>query len=163
VIRIDDTTAPNPDARSDTELVAFGAVARLVPPLCAVRASSGCLLLTSGRPIVLLPPQGAPAEPRPILLAWNARPEAVRAVAGAMPLLNRADAAQIVVVDDEGTPGYGEEAGVDIAEHPARHGVCVDVLRLWRETLRWLRKTRPRGRVVDPCRAYRAAIASASA
>ena len=99
-------------------------------PPDALAALPECLVLTSGRPIVLLPPQGAPAEPRRILLAWNARPEAVRAVAGAMPLLTRADAAQVVVVDDEGTPGYGEEAGADIAEHLARHGVCVDVLRL---------------------------------
>ena len=88
------------------------------------------LVLTSGRPIVLLPPRGAAPDPRRILLAWKARPEAVRAVAGAMPLLARADAVQVVVVDDEGAPGYGYEPGADIAEHLARHGARVEVLRL---------------------------------
>ena len=88
------------------------------------------LVLTSGRPIVLLPPRGAAPDPRRILLAWKARPEAVRAVAGAMPLLARADAVQVVVVDDDGAPGYGYEPGADIAEHLARHGARVEVLRL---------------------------------
>ena len=88
------------------------------------------LVLTSGRPIVLLPPRGAAAEPRRILVAWKARPEAVRAVAGALPLLTRADAVQVVVVDDEGAPGYGYEPGADIAQHLARHGARVEVLRL---------------------------------
>jgi nucleotide-binding universal stress UspA family protein len=88
------------------------------------------LVLTSGRPIVLLPPRGAAPDPRRILLAWKARPEAVRAMAGAMPLLVRADAVQVVVVDDEGAPGYGYAPGADIARHLARHGACVEVLRL---------------------------------
>ena len=88
------------------------------------------LVLTSGRPIVLLPPRGAAAEPRRILLAWKARPEAVRAVAGALPLLTRADAVQVVVVDDEGAPEHGYEPGADIAEHLARHGARVEVLQL---------------------------------
>jgi len=88
------------------------------------------LVLTSGRPIVLLPPRGAAAEPRRIFLAWKARPEAVRAVAGALPLLTRADAVQVMVVDDEGAPEYGYEPGADIAEHLARHGARVHVVRL---------------------------------
>jgi nucleotide-binding universal stress UspA family protein len=88
------------------------------------------LVLTSGRPIVLLPAGGAAGEPRRILLAWKARPEAVRAVAGALPLLTRADAVQVVVVDDEGAPECGYEPGADIALHLARHGARVEVLQL---------------------------------
>jgi hypothetical protein len=42
------------------------------------------LVLTCGRPIVILPPQGASGPLRRILVAWNAGPEASRAVAGAM-------------------------------------------------------------------------------
>jgi nucleotide-binding universal stress UspA family protein len=89
------------------------------------------LVLTSSRPIVLLPPRGAASEPRRILLAWKARPEAVRAAAGALPLLTRADAVQVVVVDDEGEPEYGYVPGSDIAKHLARQGARVEVLRLW--------------------------------
>jgi nucleotide-binding universal stress UspA family protein len=88
------------------------------------------LVLTSGRPIVLLPPGGPAGEPRRILVAWKARPEAVRAVAGALPLLTRADAVQVVLVDDEGTPGHGYESGADIAQHLARHGARVEVRQL---------------------------------
>jgi nucleotide-binding universal stress UspA family protein len=46
-------------------------------------------------------------------------------------LLTRADAVQVVVVDDEGAPAHGYIAGADIAEHLARHGARVEVLRLW--------------------------------
>jgi nucleotide-binding universal stress UspA family protein len=88
------------------------------------------LVLTSGRPIVLLPSGGPASEPRRILLAWKARPEAARAVAGALPLLTRADAVQVVVVDDDGAPGCGYEPGADIAQHLARHGARVEVLQL---------------------------------
>ena len=88
------------------------------------------LVLASGRPIVLLAPGGPAGEPRRILLAWKPRPEAVRAVAGALPLLARADAVQVVVVGDESAPEHGYIGGADIAEHLARHGARVEVLRL---------------------------------
>ena len=99
-------------------------------PPHALDTVAEALVLTSGRPIVLLPPGGLAGEPRRILLAWKARPEAVRAVAGALPLLTRADAVQVVLVDDEGTCGDGYEPGAAIAQHLARHGARVEVLRL---------------------------------
>jgi nucleotide-binding universal stress UspA family protein len=98
-------------------------------PPHALDAVAEALVLTSGRPIVLLPPGGPAGEPRRILLAWKARPEAVRAVAGALPLLTRADAVQVVMVDEEGTRGYGCEPGADIAQYLARHGARVEMLR----------------------------------
>jgi len=59
------------------------------------------LVLTSGRPVIMLPPRGTASRVRRILVGWNARREAVRAVADAMPLLVRAEAVEVLVVDPE--------------------------------------------------------------
>jgi nucleotide-binding universal stress UspA family protein len=89
------------------------------------------LVLTSGRPIIVFPPRGTVSRVRRILVAWNAKREAIRAVADARPLLVRADAVEVLVVDHERHPAdHGEEPGADIARHLARHGAQVEVRRL---------------------------------
>ena len=63
-----------------------------------------------------------------ILVGWNARREARRAVADALPFLVAAASVTILVVDpDKRADRHGEEPGADIALHLARHGVHVDV------------------------------------
>jgi nucleotide-binding universal stress UspA family protein len=48
-----------------------------------------------------------------------------------MPLLVRAEAVEVLVVDHEGeAPRHGQEPGADIAYHLARHGARVEVRRL---------------------------------
>jgi nucleotide-binding universal stress UspA family protein len=89
------------------------------------------LVLTSGRPVIVLPPPGTASRVRRILVGWNARREAVRAVADALPLLVRAEAVEILVVDHERhRANHGQEPGADIARHLARHGAQVEVRRL---------------------------------
>jgi nucleotide-binding universal stress UspA family protein len=88
------------------------------------------LVLTSGRPIIMFPPRGTVSRVRRILVGWNARRESIRAVADAMPLLVKAEAVEVLVVDHERTVGHGQEPGADIARHLARHGVHVEVRRL---------------------------------
>ena len=89
------------------------------------------LVLTSGRPIMVLPPRGTPPRVRRILVGWNAAREAVRAVADALPLLVRAEMVEVLVIDPEGRPArHGQEPGADIARHLARHGAQVEVRRL---------------------------------
>jgi nucleotide-binding universal stress UspA family protein len=52
---------------------------------------------------------------------------AARAVAGALPLLVKADAVTVLTVNpDENT--QGPRPGADLAEHLARHGVRADVV-----------------------------------
>jgi nucleotide-binding universal stress UspA family protein len=89
------------------------------------------LVLTSGRPIIMLPPGGTVSRVRRILVGWNARREAIRAVADALPLLAKAALVEVLVIDHERHPAdHGQEPGADIARHLARHGVRVEVRRL---------------------------------
>jgi nucleotide-binding universal stress UspA family protein len=89
------------------------------------------LVLASGRPVLLLPSEPPLSAGRRILVGWNARREATRAVADAMPFLARAEAVEVLVVDHERHPAdHGEEPGADIGCHLARHGVRVGVCRM---------------------------------
>ena len=89
------------------------------------------LVLTSGRPIIILPPRSTASRVRRILVGWNAGREAVRAVADALPLLVRAEAVEVLVIDPQRHPAsHGQEPGADIARHLARHGAHVEVRRL---------------------------------
>lgn len=87
--------------------------------------------LASGRPILVVPYAGRfETVGRCVLVAWNARREAARAVADAMPLLAQADAVTVLTVDPQIRPGgHGDLPGADIALHLARHGVNAQVER----------------------------------
>jgi nucleotide-binding universal stress UspA family protein len=89
------------------------------------------LVMTSGRPVILFPPSGTTSRIRRILVGWNAGREAVRAVGDALPLLVRAEAVEVLVVDPERRrDGHGQEPGADIARYLARHGAQVEVRRV---------------------------------
>lgn len=85
------------------------------------------LVLTAGRPVLLVPYAGSfETLGTRVLVAWNAGREAARAVADALPLLQRASAVHVVAFDpDDGDADHGEEPGADIALYLARHGVRV--------------------------------------
>src|ERR1700737_130344 len=72
------------------------------------------LVLTSGRPIIMFPPRGTVSRVRRIVVGWNARRESIRAVADALPLLVKAEAVEVLVVDHERAAGHGQEPGGDI-------------------------------------------------
>jgi nucleotide-binding universal stress UspA family protein len=89
------------------------------------------LVLSSGRPILLFPPDGKVYQVRRILVAWNATRQSVRATADAMPLLERAEAVEVMVIDPKRHRViHDHEPGTDIARHLANHGVHVEVQRL---------------------------------
>lgn len=90
------------------------------------------VLFSSGKPMLLVP-AGASAtlSPKRVLVAWDARIEASRAVREALELLVGADDVLLVIVDPvERENGHGAEPGADAAAYLARHGVKVSVERL---------------------------------
>lgn len=88
------------------------------------------LVLSSGRPIILFPPNQTASRVRRSLLAWNATRESIRAVADALPLLARATVEVLIVDHERQRARHGQEPGADIARHLARHGAQVEVQRL---------------------------------
>ena len=84
-------------------------------------------LLTSGRPILVVPYAGQFSElGRHVLVGWNARREAARAVHDAFPLLDKARSVTVLAVDPQpGLDGHGEEPAADLSRHLARHGLPV--------------------------------------
>jgi nucleotide-binding universal stress UspA family protein len=93
------------------------------------------LLLDSGRPVLVMP-EGAKlmVPPRRVVLAWQPRREAARAIHDALPLLPRDARVDVLVVDPEvGESAYGDAPGADIAAHLARHGAQVQVVTQSRE------------------------------
>ncbi len=94
------------------------------------------LLVSAGRPVLLVPAVGAPKGfGKRILVAWDGGREAARAVADALPLLRAADQVEIVTVDAKRLRAPEPEPGADIARHLARHGVKASVTQLTRGPL----------------------------
>lgn len=64
-----------------------------------------------------------------ILVAWNASPQATRAVTAALPLLREAERVEIIIVNPDTDNRYhGPEPGADIVLYLSRHGVSVDTV-----------------------------------
>lgn len=84
------------------------------------------LALHSERPVLVVPHIGATQPPgRTVMVCWNGRREASRAVTGALPILKKAERVIVLTIDAEKTdePDAGKLAG----EWLARHGVKVTV------------------------------------
>lgn len=90
------------------------------------------LIFHSPRPLLLVPEGAMPTlAPRNVLVAWDSRKEAARAVHYAVDLLRQADRVSIVMVDPVARRSRsGEEPGADLAAYLARHGAKVVVERL---------------------------------
>ena len=89
-------------------------------------------LFFSGKPVLIVP-DGAHAtlKPRTVLVAWDSRVEASRAVRESLDILAAAKDVRLVLVDPKGgESGHGAEPGADAATYLARHGVKVTVDRL---------------------------------
>ena len=85
---------------------------------------AGDLVLTAGRPILVVPWHGVktPIGKR-VLVGWNGSTEATRAINDALPILEKADAVKVITVgEDEGR----HLPGAEIAQHLARHGVKAE-------------------------------------
>jgi nucleotide-binding universal stress UspA family protein len=94
-------------------------------PECVSRGLADHLALASGRPVLVIPAGGVSGViGENVLVAWNAKREAVRAVSDAMPLLESANRVSVVTIN--ATSDDPENAGIpaaDIGLHLARHGI----------------------------------------
>lgn len=89
-------------------------------------------LFSSGRPVMLVP-EGAAASlgPKTVLVGWDSRIEAARAVREALEILVGAEKVHLALVDpEESDGGHGAEPGADAATWLSRHGARVVVDRL---------------------------------
>ena len=92
-------------------------------------------LFESGRPVIVVPYiQTAPFNLDRIMICWDGRRAAVRAVADTMPLLALAGRTEVVIVADVAEKD-DELDGIDIVQHLARRGVDVKVNRIIREDM----------------------------
>jgi len=86
-------------------------------------------LFESGRPVILVPYiQKAPLKLDNVMVCWDGSRAAARAIADAMPFLERAGRVEVVIVANE--RGKKDEIeGADMGQHLARHGIKVEVKR----------------------------------
>ena len=86
-------------------------------------------LFSSSRPLLVTPEDGrSTLAPQSLVIAWNARPEAARAVREALPMAIAAEEVIIAVVDPiEADTHHGADPGADLATYLARHGARVTV------------------------------------
>ena len=83
------------------------------------------LVIGSGRPVLIIPNVGPQQElGKKVVVAWNGRREAARAVFDALPLLRRADEIKVVWVNPQSESELTQDVpAADICAALARHGV----------------------------------------
>jgi nucleotide-binding universal stress UspA family protein len=87
------------------------------------------ILLACGVPLLMVPNAWHGERiGEQIMIAWNASPEARRAVADAMCLLVAANSVRVLVVDPAGCKWLGGERGSDIVHHLSRHGASAELV-----------------------------------
>lgn len=84
----------------------------------------GNLVMQSGRPVLLVPPEGSHFSTDRILIAWKDTREARRAITDALPILGKAKDVQLLVVHEpEASEAKVLASANDVAGFLAWHGV----------------------------------------
>jgi nucleotide-binding universal stress UspA family protein len=87
-------------------------------------------LFESGRPVIVVPYiQKAPLKLDNVMVCWDGSRPAARAIADAMPLLEKAGRVEVVIIANE-RGKQDEIEGADMGQHLARHGLKVEVNRI---------------------------------
>lgn len=87
-------------------------------------------LFESGRPTLVVPYiQSQPFKIDRVLLCWDGSRNAARAIADALPILEKSKAIEIITITPKDNQ-RGEIPGVDMAHHLARYRLKVDLKRI---------------------------------
>ena len=87
------------------------------------------VIMSSSCPTLLVPFVGFREAPgKRVMVAWDGGRESARSVKDALPFLVRAKSVVLLMVDAKAkAQREGEEPGVDLAHHLARHGCRVEI------------------------------------
>lgn len=85
-------------------------------------ADLGELIVTAGRPVLVVPPNGGELSGQRVLVAWKDTREARRATLDALPLLTRAEEVRVVAVVPEDQTEAGQFQVDEVAAWLHRHG-----------------------------------------
>lgn len=85
-------------------------------------------LFDASVPVLILPESGGISEdPGRIVVAWNRSPEALAAIRAALPVLVRAKAVDIAIIDPEDHGPERSDPGGALAQWLSRHGVKAEI------------------------------------
>ena len=88
------------------------------------------VLFECGRPVIFVPYiQKAGLKLDRVMVCWDGSRAAARAIADAMPFLEKAKQVEVVMVGNKAAKS-DEIPGADLGQHLARHGIKVDVKRI---------------------------------
>lgn len=87
-----------------------------------LRAMLEAALLESGRPLFVVPPEGAAKPLTTVAIGWNGSAEAARAVARSLPFLKKAEHVAVIAVEEGLRPGPSAD---DLIEYLSLHEVAA--------------------------------------
>ena len=90
-----------------------------------LQATAEAVIFGSGRPTILLPDHSNPNAFNHVSIGWDGSRVAARAVADALPFLQKAASITVLTVTDE-KPLKQKEAGPRLAQHLSRNGFSVE-------------------------------------
>lgn len=109
------------------DLIVLSQNSRVTDIETPIGTMAGNILMAAGRPVLIVPNEfKGKSIGRRVLVAWKPGAEASRAVHDALPLLVQAEAVTVMRVNP-GPEEPAHNAGFDLANHLARHGVKVTV------------------------------------
>ncbi|MEH6952723.1 universal stress protein (plasmid) [Nitrobacter sp. NHB1] len=87
-------------------------------------------LFESGRPLIVVPYiQQAGLMLDRVVCCWDGSRAAVRAINDALPLLRKAKAVELFIVENKKTANESVIGGIEIGRHLARHDIKIEVIR----------------------------------
>jgi nucleotide-binding universal stress UspA family protein len=118
------TPALSAASRSVDLIVAGGAPHKMRDPYA--NCSTAELAITSGRPVLVAPPNAPPLSAKQVVLAWKDSREARRAMSDAMPFFEQADRVVVVAIVAKADAEDGRRQIDDVANALKRRGIKAE-------------------------------------